>query len=135
MELRTSKESEARKKRSAGHAGRAGLATVAIGDFLILTPQSWPLLCLAVKTPKPIIHEQNARKVKWRRERSIGLRGSQTSERLRYSEAAASAARATLRVKLETGSTVISPSGTLSAPLMRGSFLTRMRNGSTVIER
>jgi hypothetical protein len=34
MELRTSKESEARKKRSAGNAGATGFAAVAIADFL-----------------------------------------------------------------------------------------------------
>src|SRR5436190_3591980 len=47
----------------------------------------------------------------------------------------ASIARATFRVRLETGRTVISLSGTCSAPLMRGSFLTLMRNGSTVMAR
>src|SRR5215472_19223565 len=48
---------------------------------------------------------------------------------------AASTARATFRVRFETGRTVISLSGTCSAPLMRGSLFTLMQNGSTVISR
>src|ERR1700740_3291588 len=48
---------------------------------------------------------------------------------------AANAARATFRVRLETGRTVTSLRETCSAPLMRGSFFTLMRNGSTVISR
>src|SRR5260370_1598003 len=110
LEVSTSRESEVRKKRSAGRAASLGVErAAAMANLLIVTPAA--------------------------RGRNEAGRKDNSQLALGAEAAAASAARATLRVRLDTGRPEISASGTSSEPLIRGSLFTRMRNGWMVMAR
>src|SRR5260370_6376761 len=108
LEVSTSSESEVRKKRSAGRAASLRVArAAAMADFFILACG---------------VYGGNEA---GRKDNSHCVFGTEA--------AAASAARATLCVRLDTGRTEISVSGTSSEPLIRGSLFTRIRNGLMVM--
>src|SRR5437016_3494925 len=110
VDVRMSSDSEVRKKRSAGRAASLGDAMeAAMADIFIVAFA--------------------------RRGGNEAGRKNNAQRRAEAKSDAARAARATLWVSPDTGTTEISLNGTSSEPLIRGTLFTRIRNSLMVMAR
>ena len=113
VDVRMSSDNEVRKKRSAGRAASLGDAMeAAMADIFIVA--------FARRGGNEAGRKNNAQR-----------RAEAKSDAAR----AARAARATLWVRPDTGTTEISLNGTSSEPLIRGTLFTRIRNSLMVMAR
>ena len=113
VDVRMSSDNEVRKKRSAGRAASLGDAMeAAMADIFIVA--------FARRGGNEAGRKNNAQR---------------RAEAKSDAATAARAARATLWVRPDTGTTEISLNGTSSEPLIRGTLFTRIRNSLMVMAR